>query len=384
MLSCQKHLFSLPDDISYLNCAYMGPLPKQVEEVGINGVRRKSFPFQIVAEDFFAPVTQLKKLFSQLVNIKDPERVAIIPSVSYGMANVVHNVKARSGQNIVMVSEIFPSNYYAWKRLADEKDLEIRLVKAPTQPVGRGSIWNESLLKAIDSQTVTVSLPQIHWADGTKFDLAAVRKRTKEVGALMIVDGTQSVGALPFDVEELQPDALICAAYKWMLGPYSLGAAYFGEYFDGGSPIEESWMNRQDSENFQGLVNYQTKYKPAANRYCMGESSQFIGMPMFSAALEMVLAWGPENIQDYCRRLSEPWLDALVGLGCRIESLPYRAQHLIGIRLPEVIDLEVFKGRAVEEKVYLSFRGSAIRMSVHLYNEEKDFERLIRAFKASM
>jgi selenocysteine lyase/cysteine desulfurase len=300
------------------------------------------------------------------------------------MANVVRNVKARPGQNVVMVGEIFPSNYYAWKGLADEKKLEIRLVKAPSQLKDRGAAWNEALLEAIDSQTVAVSLPHVHWTDGTRFDLAAVRQKTKEAGALMVVDGTQSVGALPFDVQALKPDALICAAYKWMLGPYGLGAAYYGEYFDGGSPIEESWINRLHSEDFQALVNYQPAYKPAANRYGMGESSQFIGVSMFLAALEMVLEWGPENIQQYCRSLASPCLEALEGMGCHIEKLPYRAQHLIGIRLPEGVDLAVFKAKAAEEKVYLSFRGSAIRLSVHLYNEEKDFGHLMRAFKASL
>ncbi|MCB0521853.1 MAG: aminotransferase class V-fold PLP-dependent enzyme [Lewinellaceae bacterium] len=384
MLTCQKHLFSLPDEISYLNCAYMGPLPKKVEEAGLKGVSVKALPYQVVPEDFFQPVKQLKQLFSQLVDIADPERVAIIPSVSYGMANVVRNVKAEAGQNVVLVGEVFPSNYYAWRRLADEKKLEIRLVNAPTASKGRGAAWNEALLQAIDGQTVAASLPHVHWADGTRFDLAAVRQRTREVGALMVVDGTQSVGAMPFDVETLQPDALICAAYKWMLGPYSLGAAYYGSYFDDGSPVEESWMNRLHSENFQALVNYQPAYKPSANRYGMGESSQFIGVPMFATALEMVMGWGAENIQEYGRRLALPWLGELREMGCQIEDETFRGHHLIGVRLPEGVDLDRFKEKAIAEKVYLSFRGNAIRLSVHLYNEEKDFERLLKAFKASL
>ena len=64
----------------------------------------------------------------------------------------------------------------------------------------------------------------VHWADGTIFDLEKIRKKTKEVGALLIVDGTQSVGAMPFDVNKIKPDALVCAAYKWLMGPY--GSAF--------------------------------------------------------------------------------------------------------------------------------------------------------------
>jgi selenocysteine lyase/cysteine desulfurase len=106
----------------------------------------------------------------------------------------------------------------------------------------RGSVWNEKILSAIDNNTRAVALGNVHWADGTLFQLEEIRKRTRDVGALLIVDGTQSVGVMPFDVKKIQPDALVCAGYKWLLGPYSIGLAYYSEYFDEGTPIEESWL----------------------------------------------------------------------------------------------------------------------------------------------
>ena len=108
-------------------------------------------------------------------------------------------------------------------------------------------------------------MSHIHWADGTLFDLKAIRQRTRDVGALLIIDGTQSIGALPFDIQEIQPDALICAGYKWLMGPYSLGLAYLGEFFDEGIPIEENWKNRHNSHHFARLVNYEDKYQPHAH-----------------------------------------------------------------------------------------------------------------------
>ena len=87
------------------------------------------------------------------------------------------------------------------------------------------------------------------------------------------------VGALPFSVKEIKSDAVICAGYKWLLGPYSLGLAFYNEKFDDGSPIEEDWVNRFESENFQNLVNYQDWYKPKAGKYNVSESSNFIPVP---------------------------------------------------------------------------------------------------------
>lgn len=135
MLNCQKHLFSLPEEITYLNNAYMSPLLKSVEQAGHEGIRMKSRPYEVSVGHFFDPVQRLKA--------------------------------------------------------------------------------------AIDEHTALVTLGHVHWADGTLFDLKAIRRKTAEAGTWLVVDGTQSVGALPFDVQEIQPDALICAGYKWLMGPYS-------------------------------------------------------------------------------------------------------------------------------------------------------------------
>jgi selenocysteine lyase/cysteine desulfurase len=381
MLTCQKHQFSLPHGITYLNCAYMAPLPKAVEAAGHKGVAAKANPFEIGPPDFFSGVENLKKLFARLVHVEDSERIAVIPSVSYGMANVVRNAHLASGQNVVMVGEVFPSNYYSWHRAAAESGAEIRMVEAPGGTTTRGADWNVRLLEAINGQTAAVSLPQVHWADGTKFDLPALRQRTREVGALLVVDGTQSVGAYPFDVREIQPDALICAGYKWLLGPYGTGMAWYGEHFDGGTPVEENWMHRLNSEDFQGLVKYQSQYKPKAHRYSVGESSQFIHVPMMAAALELLMGWGVENIQNYCSALSAPYLEELKNLGCRIEDPAYRGGHLIGVRLPAGVDLEALKSATTAANIYVSFRGNSMRIAPNLYNDAIDFERLLDVFR---
>jgi selenocysteine lyase/cysteine desulfurase len=380
MLTCQKHLFSLPDDITYLNCAYMGPLPEPVEMAGYQGVARKTLPYEITVPEFFEPSENLQCLFAELIHADDPGRVALMPSVSYGIANVARNIRLTPGQKIVTVDEVFPSNYYSWKRLADENRALLQVVKAPLRLTGRGREWNEKILEAIDYQTVAVALPHVHWADGTLFDLVAIRQRSREVGALLIIDGTQSVGALPFDAGEIQPDALLVAGYKWLLGPYGFGLAYYGPYFDDGTPIEENWINRLHSERFENLVNYQPAYRPGAQRYSVGESSQFVAVPMLTAALRLILDWGVENIQTYCRELTQPHLERLSEMGFWMEDARWRGSHLFGVRLPENVDIAMLKNEAAARKVFVSFRGDAVRISPHLYNNEYDMEQLINIF----
>ena len=379
MLSNQAHLFDLEEEVTYINGAFMSPQLKSVTEIGHQQLDKKARPYQLSVDDFFRDVKLVKEEFAKVVNAPDANRMAIIPSVSYGMANVVKNVDVK-GKDIVVVEEQFPSNFYSWQRLAEERGAELRIVAAPSE-MPRSPIWNERILAAIDERTALVTLGHVHWADGTRFDLKAIRQRAASVGAWLVVDGTQSVGALPFDVQELQPDALICAGYKWLLGPYSIGLAYFGPAFDNGIPIEENWVNRLHSENFKGLVDYQPLYRPLAGRYSMGEQSNFILVPMQLSALQQLLAWGVPNIQAYCRELMREPLRQLTGLGCQVEPEDHRAHHLVGVRLPEGADLDELKTAFQQKGVYVSLRGSAVRIACHLFNDEQDMERLVKCFE---
>lgn len=381
MLEIQKDLFNLPDDITYFNCSYMSPLLKSVAEIGVRNIYAKEDPTSIKPESFFNNTSSLRAEFAKLINAPHQESCAIVPSVSYGLANVSANLKAGKGDNIVVAAEQFPSNIYAWKALEEDKGIQIKYVESPQTLEGRGKAWNEKLLEAIDKHTKMVATGHVHWADGTQFDLPAIRQRADEVGAILVIDGTQSIGALPFDVEKFRPDAVVAAGYKWLMGPYSTGVAYYGEYFQEGKPIENNWMNRLHSDDFQNLINYQNTYQPGAVRYEVGESANFILTPMLTRAIEQVNEWGPENIQAYCRKLTTPFIKAFENLGIHLENSAYRGEHLFGLRLPQGMDMEVIKKHLTEERIYVSVRGNSIRVSPHLYNSEQDFEKLLNAFQ---
>ena len=380
-LACQRDVFRLPDDVHYLNCAYFGPLPKATEEAGIAGVRQKRAPMLVHSGDFFTQSDQARRSFARLVGCPDPNRIAILPSASYGVAIAARNIAVGGGQNIVLLHEQFPGNVYAWQRKAEESGAQIRTI-APPDGALRGAVWNERLLDSIDENTAVVSVPHVHWTDGTVFDLVAVGARAREVGAALVVDGTQSVGAMPFDVEEVRPDVLVAAAYKWLLGPYSICPAYFGPRFDNGVPLEETWIGREGSDDFQHLVDYESTYQPGAIRYDVGERSNFILVPMLVASLDLVLGWTPAAIQNYCRGLSETLIREAVSLGFSLEEDRWRAAHLFGLRMPEGLELAALKSELEARKIFVSLRGSALRVSPHLYNDEDDIGALLGALRA--
>lgn len=386
-LLCQRSQYTYPAEAHYLNCATRAPLSNAVAQAGLNAIQAQTNPMGLTPDHFFSGGVVVRQLFAQLINQPDPNRIAIIPSISYGMAVVARNLPnkpgLKAGQRIVLTGGEFPSDVYAWDRVCATEQLVIHTVEMPdhagTLPAAEA--WNEALLTAITPETALVVVPMIHWMYGTRFDLEAIGERCREVGAWLAVDGTQSIGAMPFDWQRIRPDALVCASYKWLMGPYSMGLACYGSAFDGGIPLEEAWMNRLDSNQFHRLAEYQTAYRPSAYRYNMGEHTNFSQMPMLEAALRQVLDYQPEHIQQYCRNLMADALPELESLGYRIEPEAGRGHHLLGIWVPANADPMALTRSLLARSVSVSARGQAIRVSPNVYNTPEDAQALVAALR---
>jgi selenocysteine lyase/cysteine desulfurase len=376
-MECQKQLFSLPEDHHYINCSYLSPLLKSVEEAGIRGIKGKNRPWETTPDLFFKESNKLRDLFAQLVNASSANDIAILPAVSYGLATVAKNINPEKGDTIVVAGEQFPSNVYIWKRFCREHNCELKIVEAPKTLEGRGAQWNQNILEAIKPDTLLVALGNVHWTDGTLFDVETIGAKARENDAYFAIDGTQSVGALPFDIQKVQPDALICAGYKWLMGPYSMGLGYFSPRLQKGIPLEEGWIVRKDSEDFSRLVDYADDYQPGARRFDVGERSNFILVPMMIAALQQLLEWDPKAIQAYCKELTSNLVKELPNHGYYIEDANWRGEHMFGIRLPEHISTDALQERLSDRKIHLSVRGSAIRIAPNVYNDTADIEALM-------
>ena len=135
-LASQRHLFDIPDEVAFLNCAYISPLPKASLIAGDRGLRRKAQPWTIAAADFFTSSETVRRLFAGLINA-DADDVAFAPAVSYGMAQAAHNILIRRTQRIVTLSEQFPSNVYPWMDLAERTGAAFVSVPRLATTIGR-------------------------------------------------------------------------------------------------------------------------------------------------------------------------------------------------------------------------------------------------------
>ncbi len=371
----QKALFSIPDDITYLNCANMSPLMTAVEKAGVQAISERRRPWTIGADQWFEPAEELRSLFAGLIGA-DKDHVALIPSVSYGIAIAKNNIKLSSSQKIVVLDQEYPSNMYAWRELSAESGAAMVTVKREGD-----ESWTEAVLRAIDTSTGLVAISNCHWTDGSLIQLERVSRRVKEVNARLVIDASQSLGAYPLDVGKIQPDFLVTVGYKWLMGPYNLAYLYADpQYLQDGRPIEFSWMVKAGSDDFTRLVDYTEAYKPGARRFDAGEFSSFIHIPMATAALAQIAAWGVGSIQETLSGLTDTIATRASALGLMAPGREGRVGHMIGIRFAgDMIDR--VREKLVENNIYISFRGSSMRIAPHLYNDERDVERLLGVLK---
>ena len=376
-LGDQRDLFEVPDDVAYLNCAYMSPQLRSVREAGERAVGRKSRPWEITPEDFFEDSEVIRWLFARLVG-GDADGVALIPSVSYGIAVAAANVAVDEGQEIVILEDQFPSNVYAWRELAARRSASLVTVPRPED-----HDWTGAVLERIGEGTAVVAAPNCHWTDGSLLDLARVGAAAREAGAALVVDGIQSLGAHPFDVSEVRPDFLVTSSYKWLLGPYSVGFLYAGEGNREGAPIEHNWINRRGSEEFSLLVDYKDDFQPGARRYDVGERSNFALLPMAAEALRQILDWGVENVSETIGALTDSIERGARERGIEAIQRERRARHMIGLRLGPDAPPDL-ASRLAAQNVFVSVRGESVRVSPHLYNTQTDAERLFTALDESL
>ena len=372
-LPSQRHLFNLPEGVTYLNCAYFSPMPRPVQEAGRAAIAVSAAPWQRASDDFFEPGERLRADFATLIG-GDAEGVAFVPSASYGVGVAAANVELGPGRQVVLIDEEFPSDVYPWRAAAASRGGDIVTIPRPAD--GK---WTPRVLDAIGTATAVVVVPQCHWTDGSRFDLGVIGEAAHAVGAALVVDASQSLGAFPFSVGEVRPDYLISVGYKWLMGPYSFGFLWAAEeHRDQGLPLEWTWSGRKGSEDFARLIDYTDELRPGARRFDFGEWSSFVLLPMAAAAVALILEWGPERVAAGLAPLTARVEEGARRLGLEPVAAENRLPHLLGVRFPAGVPPGL-PLRLAEERIHVSVRGSSVRVSPHLYNDGEDVERLLVA-----
>jgi len=370
-LGCQAHLFDLPEDILYFNCAAQGPAPKAATAAGHRGVDRKAHPWDPDRGSLPAEMERTREQFAALINA-EADQIALSTATSYGIAIAANNLSIKPGQTILVLESQFPSNYYAWIRLARRDGGEIRVVRRPAD-----GDWTAAVLEHLQpgAPVAIVTLPQVHWVDGGVLDLAAIADATHALGAAFVIDATQSIGAMPFDVQRLDPDFVACSAYKWLLSPDQTGYLYVAPRHLDGEPIEHNHQGRIGDTPMTHGPGYGDRYKAGARRFDQGAADSMIHVPMAVAAMDQILDWGVEAIAATLAPIVDRIAAQAEARGWAAPPKAHRSPHFIGLSLPFAVAADL-DARLAAQGTYLSLRDGRIRISPYLYNTEDQVDRL--------
>lgn len=386
MLPCQRALFDIPRDVCYLNAAGWSPLPLAVQEAGRAGVGRKGRPWEL-APDFAATQHErARKAAARLVNA-DPDDVALIPSVGYGVSAAGKALgPVAAGSRVLVLEDDHSSPVLEWLTRAPAEGFAVETVRRP----GDGD-WAAALLDAVERPgappVAVASVSSVHWSDGGMLALEGVSRALRSRGAALVVDATHAAGVVRTDVAALDPDFLAFPTYKWTLGPYGRAFLYVAKrrQGEGAVPLEQTAHGRRGVAADRVPYLRDLSFAPGARRFDMGERDHFVSLEMAAVGLEMMAAWGADAIAARLRALTDRMAVGLrdaVGGGVRLASAEprLRAPHLLCLELPAGMP-EGLVERLAAENVHVAARVGRVRVSPHVYNDEGDVDRFVAVLR---
>jgi selenocysteine lyase/cysteine desulfurase len=378
MLASQRDLFEMPRDICYLNSASYSPLPLKTLEAGRAAVGRKGTPWTIEPAFANQQHERARAAAARLIGA-DPADIALIPSISYGVATAAKLLTIARCARIIVLADDHSSPVLEWRTRADAQGFAVETVGRPDD-----GDWTTAVLAAIERSGAPpvglASISSVHWSDGGLLDIEKIGAALRQQGARFLVDATQSAGILAMDLERLDPDFVIFPTYKWLLGPYGRAFLYVAKRHQGGIPLEQTSAGRRDVRAENAVYFTDLRYVPDARRFDMGERDHFISMEMASIGMEMMADWGAAAIAQRLQMLTDRIADGVRGFGASMPERGVRAPHILCLGFKDGMPPGLVEALA-SDGVYVASRLGRLRISPHVFNDEEDADRFVEALR---
>ncbi len=356
-------------NVAYMNCAYMGPFPRESAQAAQEAIGLKDRPDRIREGLFFETTSQVREELGKLLGAP-ADRFALTNGASDGVYSVARGIDWHPGDQVLTVTGDFPSNFYTWAQLAC-RGVELKTVA------------QDELLASLGPRTRVLSVSWVAYNSGYKIDLAKLGQACRDNGTLLIVDLSQGAGVLDLRLADLPVDAATCCGYKWLLSPYGTGFAYFTpEWTERLRVTDVYWESLEGAEDFNSLPREGWKFAPGARRFDSTETASFLNLYPMRASLRFLQRVGTRTIEDHCRTL----------LDCLVQCLPpgfrvagsLEAAHrstVMTIEGPDKAATRAAHQRALAAGVVVSLRHDRIRVAPHLFNTPEHIDRLITVLR---
>jgi cysteine desulfurase/selenocysteine lyase len=367
------------EGVTYLNLAGNSPIPKAAIRRMQEAIEWKKFPQRIPDAAFFEVPNRVRAAIAKLIGGK-PDEIALTTGASTGMSAVAYGLDWKPGDEVITASGEFPLQYATWKPMEEREGIKVTVVPPPNT-----FHTSEDLIDALTPRTRLVSVSHVRFDNAAMIDVAKLAAVCHAQGTLLLLDVSQSCGAVPMDVTQMGADFLVCAGYKWLLGPFGTGFFWAKhEHIAKMRPGPFYWMAAEGVNNFADLATAPPRPANAAKRWDAAETANYYDLAALEGGLELVLRAGASTVAEHNQRLIEQLFERLPKDRCVVASPLERDRRgpygCFQARSAEKTRDLYEKLRA--ENVITSLREGKIRVSPYLYNTEQDVDRLVRVVTA--
>ncbi len=313
----------------------------------------------------------LRKNVGNLFNTSK-DNILISSSASEILSQIPFILKISKKTKIILVSSDFPSITRPWLSFQKRNsDVTISFVNDQSN-----SSLTENIISEIDSQTAMVCLSNIQFSTGTKVNVKSLREATENVGALLVLDATQALGAIPIDLESIRPDVVVSSGYKWLGGHGGIGVGYFSNALLKEQPHATGWMSTQHPFDTAAM---ELNFSKSARKYTQSTMSYLTvkGLEVSTGELKNL---DPIKIEKHAMSLSNYLLDALKGSKwtvLRERGSMERSPNILSLQNKEIDD-NILTQELREKRIVCSFRNGRLRVSIAHYNSQEDLDTLLR------
>jgi len=365
---------------TWLNTAHQGALPLVAAAAAREAVDWKTAPFELTQERFDEVPARLRAALGRLVNVPVDE-IIIANSASYGLHLLAAGFPWREGDEVIVGERDFPSDILPW--LLVERTHGIRVVRVRT----RGPIVEaDELTAAITSRTRLFCTTLVHSFSGHAIDAKTLGTICRQHGLAFVLNASQGLGARPLDLAQMPVDALSCAGWKWLCGPYGTGFCWIRPALRRTlRPTKAYWLAMLTAEDLAKdviPVDVPDPLRPRA--YDIFGTANFFNAVPFTAAIEHVLSIGTDKVESHDQLLVDCFLDGLERRRYEVTSPIERTSRRSTLIFFSHQDR--MKNRSIYEAltnagVHIAFRSGSLRLSPHLYNASDDIERALHVLE---
>ncbi len=362
------------EEATYLNLAGQSPMPKAAVRAVQAAIEWKKFPQRIPDTAFFDVPNRIRTSIAKLIGAQ-PEDIALTSGASTGMSAVAYGLNWRAGDEVLTAVREFPLQYATWKPMEEREGIKVNIA-SPSDHF----LTADDVIAALTPKTRLVSISLVRFDNGVLLDAAKIASACHAQGALLALDASQACGAVPIDVQALGVDFLVCAGYKFLLGPFGTGFFWAKpEHMANMRPGPFYWMAAKGVDNFASMDFANPSPAPSAKRWDAAETANYFNHAALDASVEFVLQVGPAAVRDHCRNLIDLLYERLPKDRC-VPTSPLDAAlrgpyGCFAARAPE--KTVALYERLRKENIIVSLREGNIRVSPYLFNTERDIDRLI-------